>query len=863
MNSIRNLLDIGYKGEIDLKLSNVCKIYSGNKNRERVRALNNINLEFEAKGMVVLLGVSGTGKTTLLNILAGLDDVTEGEIQYGMDNLNQFTQKQWDEFRLRDVGFVFQESNLITDLSVFENLALPLKMMGEEKSKIKDRVRKMLSMVGLEGYEKRKSSELSAGQRQRLAIARGMIKEPKMLLLDEPTGNLDIKNSQMVFELLNELKKDCFIVVASHDEVNTNRFADRIIVLKDGEVIEDRINKIEGSRTIKGIRIYNRTLNQEEELDIYSSENIVNYLRRIVLSQMQDEIGENMSYDLGVKIELGEMKKEVRDEHCGEEQIVKKSVGLSMGDIGRFALHGLKNRKVRLCITTIVFSLTISLIFLVSHMYGYDYKEIMCDYLKESAVSTVQVHRERKYTGIFGEEIGVEVYSGKNMLGDIYDFYDDTAVGKVIYFEQVKYVEDEEEYSYWNLPVIIGDNLIDRYEWIGTYPKEYNEIMITDYVLNDIFPGENISEIIGCELIYEGITFHVSGVINTRYKEMDFQDADGGEEYRYAICGDELIKFCQNEIKYLKIKASNILQRNALIPYIESKMKYGAVSMLGNEDIIWGRMPESANEIVISKMIAYEMGYDVESGEGALQQNIRLKDLHDEKYGQTFDFINMYSYFPDGMQVVGIYDTYSGEKIIEADVLICDEKFKKVMEEYYRYYCYDETRIYVEDTDLLVKGCADNDILIDEEGCIYIYRFNDFLKSISSVSAVLLGILVLITLFLFVSLISYSIKDQSRKIGIMRTMGVPLKNIVSVFIVEVLLIVSISNIIGFCIFQGILGKIVDIYYKYMINVELDIMHIDIAITLVTMATIYVISLIAVYTPIRKMALEKPINLLKR
>lgn len=185
------------------------------------------------------------------------------------------------------------------------------------------------------------------------------------------------------------------------------------------------------------------------------------------------------------------------------------------------------------------------------------------------------------------------------------------------------------------------------------------------------------------------------------------------------------------------------------------------------------------------------------------------------------------------------------------------------MEEYYRYYCYDEIRIYVEDTDLLVKGCADNDILIDEEGCIYIYRFNDFLKSISSVSAVLLGILVLITLFLFVSLISYSIKDQSRKIGIMRTMGVPLKNIVSVFIVEVLLIVSISNIIGFCIFQGILGKIVDIYYKYMINVELDIMHIDIAITLVTMATIYVISLIAVYTPIRKMALEKPINLLKR
>lgn len=210
-----------------IKLINVNKFY--NSGNEKIHAVKDFTVTFPEKGLVFILGPSGSGKSTLLNILGGLDLPDSGEILIDEYNLAKLNKSERTAYLNSYLGFVFQEYNILKDLSLSENISLPLEIQGIKRKTRKELMAKIIKQVGLEGLEKRKVSQLSGGQKQRIAIARAVIKNPELIIADEPTGNLDSETSTTIFELFKELSKERLIIIVTHDEESALQYNDMLI----------------------------------------------------------------------------------------------------------------------------------------------------------------------------------------------------------------------------------------------------------------------------------------------------------------------------------------------------------------------------------------------------------------------------------------------------------------------------------------------------------------------------------------------------------------------------------------------------------------------------------------------------------
>lgn len=218
-----------------IELKNISKIYR-TKSKRKVYALSDVSLRFPDRGLCVVMGQSGCGKTTLLNILGGLDSKFKGE--YYFLNKKLRSDKDYTHFRRDYVGFVFQDFNLVEDLTVSENIDIGSKFTQNDAA---DLIEQALTRVGLPGYGDRYPSELSGGEQQRIAIARALLKDCRLLLADEPTGNLDRKMGREIYNLLKEISKEKLVIVVSHDEELGNEFADYTILLDKGMVVSHNL----------------------------------------------------------------------------------------------------------------------------------------------------------------------------------------------------------------------------------------------------------------------------------------------------------------------------------------------------------------------------------------------------------------------------------------------------------------------------------------------------------------------------------------------------------------------------------------------------------------------------------------------
>lgn len=217
-----------------IELKNIKKNYIS-KGGNVVNALKGINLTLPSFGMVFIVGKSGSGKSTLLNVVGGLDEINEGSVYFDGKEVNLKNKKASDLYRKKDIGFVFQEYNLLDNNTVFENVELAAKLCGKTDNDINEAI----SEVGLSEYSSHFSNELSGGQKQRVAIARAIVKQPKVILADEPTGNLDSSTSDEIFALLKSLSKRRLVLVVTHNIAASEKYADRIITLKDGLIEKD------------------------------------------------------------------------------------------------------------------------------------------------------------------------------------------------------------------------------------------------------------------------------------------------------------------------------------------------------------------------------------------------------------------------------------------------------------------------------------------------------------------------------------------------------------------------------------------------------------------------------------------------
>lgn len=216
-----------------IKIENVNKYYYSGS--EKIHAVRNFNVTLPDKGLVFILGPSGSGKSTLLNLLGGLDSPDEGTIWIEDKDLTKLSNREKIAYLNSYLGFVFQEYNILKDLTLIENISLPLEIQGIKRKERNELIEKVLQDVELTGLEKRKVSELSGGQKQRIAIARAVIKNPRLIIADEPTGNLDSETSTKIFELFKKLSEDRLIIIVTHDEESALLYNDILIrITPDG-----------------------------------------------------------------------------------------------------------------------------------------------------------------------------------------------------------------------------------------------------------------------------------------------------------------------------------------------------------------------------------------------------------------------------------------------------------------------------------------------------------------------------------------------------------------------------------------------------------------------------------------------------
>lgn len=223
-----------------LELKNIEKSFKISR-KERFIALSDVNLSFSKGEFVSIVGPSGSGKSTLLNLIAGLDFPTSGELIIGDKTSKKFKQKDWDLYRKNNIGFIFQNFNLIEHLTALENVEIVMNLIGLSYSKRRKRAIELLELVGLEKHMNHRPSELSGGQKQRVAVARALANDPDIILADEPTGALDQHTGTQIMELIKSIAKDKLIIMVTHNDELAQKYSSRIVKVRDGKIESDEI----------------------------------------------------------------------------------------------------------------------------------------------------------------------------------------------------------------------------------------------------------------------------------------------------------------------------------------------------------------------------------------------------------------------------------------------------------------------------------------------------------------------------------------------------------------------------------------------------------------------------------------------
>lgn len=238
-----------------LELNNISKEY------DKRLVLKDVNLSFPKNNFVCIVGPSGCGKTTLLNIIGGLDLANGGHVIYNKKEINKFSEKQLDSYRNLNIGFIFQNYNLINNLTVYENVEMPLLLLELSKKARRIKIHNILKKLGIEIYKNKKPLQLSGGEQQRVAIARALVNDPNIILADEPTGALDSKTALEIMDLIKAISINKLVIMVTHNERLATTYADRIINMQDGKIFSDKelnqdkkdTHQLEETKKFKGL----------------------------------------------------------------------------------------------------------------------------------------------------------------------------------------------------------------------------------------------------------------------------------------------------------------------------------------------------------------------------------------------------------------------------------------------------------------------------------------------------------------------------------------------------------------------------------------------------------------------------------
>ena len=458
-----------------IHITNLTKIYRSRR-RSICRALDKVNLTLPDAGLVFVLGKSGSGKSTLLNLIGGLDSITEGRILVDGNDLSTFREQDFCNYRNTHIGFIFQDYHLIDELTVSENILLSLNLRRMEDG---DRVRAALEKVDLAGYGDRYPSELSGGERQRIAIARAIVKNPRIILADEPTGNLDTNTATAITELLRSLSRECLILVVSHNLNDANKYADRIVELSHGRIVGDR------------------TRNPEFLDEVTLKDGALVYPEGLPLSEEDVRLmNANKSADILRKTD----KYFPTPEQKGEgKQVAIENKSLTLGKSLHLSGRFLKNKAIAISLSSFMVAVIMVIMALAQTIINFDASEVMSAELHKSAQSSLLLSKT-----IDPELQALSQISalGRVEAGDMEAFYEAGYEGKI--YQGLSY----------SIPIAESSVIRGKKPVLFSGNNPYVRQTIATLVVDDAFLEGAFGEV---EYAARRSTFHPQGVIITDY----------------------------------------------------------------------------------------------------------------------------------------------------------------------------------------------------------------------------------------------------------------------------------------------------------------------------------------------------------
>ncbi len=452
------------------------------------QALNNVNIKFADRGLVFIVGKSGCGKTTLLNMIGGLDSLDSGDIIIDGKKFSEFSPSDYDSYRNTMVGFVFQEYNLLSDYNIGKNIDIANELQGK-KAKDED-IEKLLSTVEIGGYEKRKPYQLSGGQKQRASIARALIKNPKIVLADEPTGALDSATGIQVMGLLKELSKEKLIVVVSHEMEFAEKYADRIIRLVDGAVVEDI--------TQNDVEITDVVHEFEDELVVKAGSDLSDDDTKKLVKAIKENKKINITEKIYVKQK--EKTKEIESDDSKKESVEFIHSKMKLKSVAGLGLKSLFAKPIRLIFTVLLSIIAFAVFGVFDAVGSFNDERAMIALLEGDYYKSVSIYAEYNNYGYNGAKFKLS----QNQINQLNKQTDYSFRGIYDVIDQYEYSSGAGERENYNESHYISDKSMGGYLKNGAdyYTKEINgivEFKESEIVNKVILPKEYNYEIVSGE----------------------------------------------------------------------------------------------------------------------------------------------------------------------------------------------------------------------------------------------------------------------------------------------------------------------------------------------------------------------------
>ena len=848
-------------------VKNLTKVYKSKKAKICV-ALNNVSFSLPSKGLVFVVGKSGSGKSTMLNLLGGLDSLTSGEINVFGNQLNEYSESELYSFRSNIVGFVFQDFHLLDDLTVADNVRLSLKLMDEDDD---ERVEKALESVELLEYKDRYPRELSGGQQQRVAIARALVKNPDVIFADEPTGNLDSNTTEQIIKLIKEISKEKLVVVVSHNLFDAYEYADRIIELSKGRIINDLVinEKYENAVEVKDNKV------------------IIPMLKRF----KQDELDSLLSIckrDEILKIEQSNNKfkqKEQKEEPLQAKAPQKKTKGLSFFNSVKFSAMFGKRRIIGFLLSAIFASILICVLSLAQSIANFDAKSMAADTMTEGSVYAVRKDLDTLSGQVHARVITDEDFAKIKQASPnakLYKLYMSGLYinGYTIGHQKVPTItqsglhivetsgtlETNEEYAKKLLRL---DNL-DIYR--GSVEQNTGGIYITDFIADSfIFYGkaENYDEILGQQ--FEGSNDYwpdgyVNGIINTSYKEKYEGAIDQiNSMTKESPLTEEIISFLDyvNQAlaisyyfgdNYKEISSTNIYEgnyvytRNFFVNGVDASSTISYISCGSYFDCVLGD-----NEVFMD-VEAYNKIFGTEYTYG----NCDTFVPHAISFLSS-DFNNEVIYSKQ-MTVAGIGKCKGG------NMLLADNVFYEYKEK--MFHCYG---VYADGEDVsgFINYTMDNGYSNISLKMSAIQTMSQAVETFNKFFEFIAMILVCACVFIITSFGVKNIKSKMYEVGVMKALGCKLSSFFVIFGLHTLLIAFttiVVFVVGYVAFANVANHILLESLKAItptkIMLDLQFIKFDWRLALINSVVVVFISIVSTIIPIILLRRIKPVTIIK-